>query len=117
MIEQHGSQSLHPIYLLGHIHRHDYDLDSEHQRQSRLRPEVPLRSNDGQSENVRLQSNVNDIFIEIDLSELYRSVLITAVGLVVVKCLSVYTGLIIYAKYHDCDPILTEVSPLLMNHE
>lgn len=33
---------------------------------------------------------------------------ITAVGMIVVKLICVFTGLIMFAKYHDCDPFLTK---------
>lgn len=34
--------------------------------------------------------------------------MITAIGLIIVKLISVFTGLIMFAKYHDCDPFLTK---------
>ncbi|KAF7417403.1 hypothetical protein HZH68_000056 [Vespula germanica] len=37
-----------------------------------------------------------------------RALGITAVGLIVVKLVSVFTGLIIFAKYYDCDPMLAK---------
>ncbi|XP_046813768.1 sodium-coupled monocarboxylate transporter 2-like [Vespa crabro] len=37
-----------------------------------------------------------------------RALGITAVGLIVVKLVSVFTGLIIFAKYYDCDPLLSK---------
>ncbi|XP_077260303.1 sodium-coupled monocarboxylate transporter 1-like isoform X1 [Temnothorax americanus] len=37
-----------------------------------------------------------------------RSIVITAVGLILVKLICVFTGLIMFAKYHDCDPFLTK---------
>ncbi|XP_012259063.2 sodium-coupled monocarboxylate transporter 1-like [Athalia rosae] len=43
------------------------------------------------------------------LSTARRAICITGVGLVLVKWLSIFTGLIIYAKYHGCDPISTGV--------
>ncbi|XP_050447138.1 sodium-coupled monocarboxylate transporter 1-like [Cataglyphis hispanica] len=33
---------------------------------------------------------------------------ITAIGLIIVKLITVFTGLIMFAKYHDCDPFLTK---------
>lgn len=33
---------------------------------------------------------------------------ITAVGMIIVKLICVFTGLIMFAKYHDCDPFLTK---------
>ncbi|RLU23719.1 hypothetical protein DMN91_003925 [Ooceraea biroi] len=33
---------------------------------------------------------------------------ITAIGMIIVKLIVVFTGLIMYAKYHDCDPFLTK---------
>lgn len=38
-----------------------------------------------------------------------RALGITAMGLIVVKLVSVFTGLIIFAKYYDCDPLLAKV--------
>lgn len=35
---------------------------------------------------------------------------ITAIGLIIVKLITVFTGLIMFAKYHDCDPLLTKVT-------
>jgi solute carrier family 5 (sodium-coupled monocarboxylate transporter), member 8/12 len=32
-----------------------------------------------------------------------------AVGIVVFTLLSVYSGLAIYAKYHECDPVISRV--------
>ncbi|XP_043279035.1 sodium-coupled monocarboxylate transporter 1-like [Venturia canescens] len=37
------------------------------------------------------------------------SMVITMAGQIMVKFVTVLTGLIIYAKYHDCDPLLTKV--------
>ncbi|KAL0118114.1 hypothetical protein PUN28_009053 [Cardiocondyla obscurior] len=37
-----------------------------------------------------------------------RGVAITAVGMIIVKLICVFTGLIMFAKYHDCDPFLTK---------
>nr|XP_012219270.1 PREDICTED: sodium-coupled monocarboxylate transporter 1-like isoform X2 [Linepithema humile] len=34
---------------------------------------------------------------------------ITAVGMIIVKLICVFTGLIMFAKYYDCDPFLTKV--------
>lgn len=39
-----------------------------------------------------------------------RSIWFLAVGLVVVKLISVFTGLTMYARYHKCDPITAHVS-------
>lgn len=33
--------------------------------------------------------------------------IIFAIGMIIVKVISVFTGLIIYAKYFDCDPFST----------
>jgi len=41
---------------------------------------------------------------------LRRSIWFLAVGLVVVKIISVFTGLTMYARYHKCDPITAHVS-------
>lgn len=43
------------------------------------------------------------------LALLHSGIVITAIGLIVVKLISVFTGLIMFAKYHDCDPFLTKV--------
>ncbi|XP_014606130.1 PREDICTED: sodium-coupled monocarboxylate transporter 2-like [Polistes canadensis] len=37
-----------------------------------------------------------------------RALGVTAIGLVLVKIVSVFTGLIIYAKYFNCDPLLSK---------
>ncbi|XP_011869528.1 PREDICTED: sodium-coupled monocarboxylate transporter 1-like [Vollenhovia emeryi] len=37
-----------------------------------------------------------------------HGIAITAVGMIVVKLICVFTGLIMFAKYHDCDPFLTK---------
>ncbi|XP_025991363.1 sodium-coupled monocarboxylate transporter 1 [Solenopsis invicta] len=37
-----------------------------------------------------------------------RGIAISAVGMVIVKLICVFTGLIMFAKYHDCDPFLTK---------
>ncbi|XP_024877415.1 sodium-coupled monocarboxylate transporter 1-like isoform X2 [Temnothorax curvispinosus] len=37
-----------------------------------------------------------------------KRIVITAVGLILVKLICVFTGLIMFAKYHDCDPFLTK---------
>ncbi|KMQ90977.1 sodium-coupled monocarboxylate transporter 1, partial [Lasius niger] len=37
-----------------------------------------------------------------------HGIVITAIGLIVVKLISVFTGLIMFAKYYDCDPLLTK---------
>lgn len=37
-----------------------------------------------------------------------HGIAITAVGLIIVKLICVFTGLIMFAKYHDCDPFLTK---------
>ncbi|XP_011639285.1 sodium-coupled monocarboxylate transporter 1-like isoform X2 [Pogonomyrmex barbatus] len=36
------------------------------------------------------------------------SIAITAIGMIIVKLITVFTGLIMFAKYHDCDPLLTK---------
>ncbi|XP_072761247.1 sodium-coupled monocarboxylate transporter 1-like [Anoplolepis gracilipes] len=33
---------------------------------------------------------------------------ITAIGMIIVKLICIFTGLIMFAKYHDCDPFLTK---------
>jgi hypothetical protein len=35
------------------------------------------------------------------------------IGYVVVKVISILDGLIIYTKYHDCDPVITKVRKLI----
>ncbi|XP_011269020.1 sodium-coupled monocarboxylate transporter 1 [Camponotus floridanus] len=37
-----------------------------------------------------------------------HGIVITAIGMIIVKLISVFTGLIMFAKYHDCDPFLTK---------
>ncbi|GAB1858968.1 Sodium-coupled monocarboxylate transporter 1 [Camponotus japonicus] len=37
-----------------------------------------------------------------------HGIVFTAIGLILVKLISVFTGLIMFAKYHDCDPFLTK---------
>lgn len=39
----------------------------------------------------------------------YSGIAITAIGMIVVKLICVFTGLCMFAKYHDCDPFLTKV--------
>ncbi|XP_015518489.2 sodium-coupled monocarboxylate transporter 2-like [Neodiprion pinetum] len=41
------------------------------------------------------------------LSDARITIWIMCAGIIVVKGISVYTGLIMYSKYHDCDPIVT----------
>ncbi|XP_043505174.1 sodium-coupled monocarboxylate transporter 1-like [Polistes fuscatus] len=43
------------------------------------------------------------------MTEARKSIAFMAVGLVVVKWVSVFTGLIMYAKYYKCDPITAHV--------
>lgn len=43
------------------------------------------------------------------LFTVYSGIAITAIGMIVVKLICVFTGLIMFAKYHDCDPFLTKV--------
>jgi len=38
-----------------------------------------------------------------------RTILILALGIVAIVSMSCYTGLVIYAAFHDCDPISTHV--------
>ncbi|XP_046738917.1 sodium-coupled monocarboxylate transporter 1-like [Diprion similis] len=42
------------------------------------------------------------------LSDARITICLMCAGIIVVKGISVYTGLIMYSKYHDCDPIVTE---------
>ncbi|EFN79439.1 Sodium-coupled monocarboxylate transporter 1 [Harpegnathos saltator] len=44
-----------------------------------------------------------------NIKEAQKSIWFLAVGLVVVKLMSVFTGLIMYARYHKCDPIAAHV--------
>ncbi|EGI62202.1 Sodium-coupled monocarboxylate transporter 1 [Acromyrmex echinatior] len=39
---------------------------------------------------------------------IHSGLAITAVGMIIVKLICVFTGLIMFAKYHDCDPFLTK---------
>jgi hypothetical protein len=39
-----------------------------------------------------------------------RTILILAVGILGIVSMSCYTGLVIYATFHDCDPVSTHVS-------
>ncbi|KAG7201898.1 hypothetical protein KM043_004612 [Ampulex compressa] len=41
--------------------------------------------------------------------EAHKSIAFMAVGMVVIKWVSVFTGLIMYTKYHECDPIGSKV--------
>ncbi|KAG5318278.1 SC5A8 protein, partial [Pseudoatta argentina] len=43
------------------------------------------------------------------IEEARKSVWVLAVGLIFIKMISVFTGLIMYARYHKCDPIATHV--------
>ncbi|XP_014468065.1 PREDICTED: sodium-coupled monocarboxylate transporter 1-like [Dinoponera quadriceps] len=44
-----------------------------------------------------------------NIKEAQKSIWFLAVGLVVVKLISVFTGLTMYARYHKCDPIAAHV--------
>jgi len=44
----------------------------------------------------------------------FRALNSVAIGIVVFVFFSVYSGLVIYAKYHDCDPVQTKVNPAKM---
>ncbi|XP_015432992.1 PREDICTED: sodium-coupled monocarboxylate transporter 2-like [Dufourea novaeangliae] len=44
-----------------------------------------------------------------NIKEAYKAVGCTAICLVVIKWVSVFTGLIMYTRYHKCDPISTHV--------
>lgn len=35
----------------------------------------------------------------------FRSVVYLCLGTLLVKCFTCFTGLLIYARYHDCDPL------------
>ncbi|XP_029174079.1 sodium-coupled monocarboxylate transporter 1-like [Nylanderia fulva] len=37
-----------------------------------------------------------------------HGIVITAIGMIVVKLITVFTGLIMFAKYYNCDPLLTK---------
>jgi hypothetical protein len=39
-----------------------------------------------------------------------RAVLILALGILSIVSMCCYTGLVVYAAYHDCDPVSTKVS-------
>jgi hypothetical protein len=39
----------------------------------------------------------------------YRSLILLAIELIVITTISCYTGLLIFANYHDCDPITSQV--------
>lgn len=43
------------------------------------------------------------------ITEARKSIAFMAVGMVIIKWVSVFTGLIMYAKYHKCDPIAAHV--------
>jgi len=40
----------------------------------------------------------------------FRAINCVAIGIVFFVIFSVYIGLVIYAKYHDCDPLTTRVA-------
>ncbi|CAL7946567.1 unnamed protein product [Xylocopa violacea] len=44
-----------------------------------------------------------------NIKEAYKSIALMGVCMVIVKWVSVFTGLIMFAKYHNCDPISTQV--------
>ncbi|XP_076245140.1 sodium-coupled monocarboxylate transporter 2 [Calliopsis andreniformis] len=44
-----------------------------------------------------------------NIKEVYKSIGFTAICMVFIKWVSVFTGLIMYARYHKCDPISTHV--------
>jgi solute carrier family 5 (sodium-coupled monocarboxylate transporter), member 8/12 len=45
--------------------------------------------------------------------------MILALGILSIVSMSCYTGLVIYAAYHDCDPVTTKVCivPRLLNNQ
>ncbi|KAK9688418.1 Sodium:solute symporter family [Popillia japonica] len=50
------------------------------------------------------QGSVQKFLALPTLSHIRKSIAIFAVGIIFSKVASIFTGLIIYAKYHDCDP-------------
>lgn len=44
-----------------------------------------------------------------NIKEVHKSIWCLGVGLVIVKLVSIFTGLTMYARYHKCDPISTHV--------
>ncbi|XP_017888932.1 sodium-coupled monocarboxylate transporter 2-like [Ceratina calcarata] len=44
-----------------------------------------------------------------NIREAHKAVALMAVCMVIIKWVSVFTGLIMYARYHECDPISTKV--------
>lgn len=44
-----------------------------------------------------------------NIKEAYKSIGLMAICIVIIKWISVFTGLIMYARYHECDPISTKV--------
>lgn len=43
---------------------------------------------------------------------LYRSIALLAIGYAIVATLCCFTGLVIYATFYDCDPLITKVERL-----
>jgi hypothetical protein len=44
------------------------------------------------------------------IMSVYRSLVFLVWGTLLIKCISCFMGLIIYATYYDCDPLETKVS-------
>ena len=56
------------------------------------------------------EKNKNKWYCFMCFTHFCRSVWVLAVGLIFIKMISVFTGLIMYARYHKCDPIAAHVS-------
>lgn len=51
------------------------------------------------------KKNYSQISIKIHWIYIFRSVLLFIVGMIVIKFLAIFLGLLIYAAYERCDPI------------